>query len=209
MREREVIWGSRRGTSGEVVGELPGKSRGVPEARGCLTPSQRLAVVKKFLHSWPSQTDWNWFREASGRLRFGGGTVRAVPVFGSGGSSAKKVFLCVSVQFNRKGRFRFRFRFLENGSGGSGSAVVFGKNGSDGSGSGSVPEPSCWLELTETEWKRLKLIENDRKSIEMDWKSTRIWGKIPKIGFGHSHGRWGEKTPRVAKCLQTDLNFLE
>ena len=27
------------------------------------------------------------------RLRFGGGTVRAVPVFGSGGSSAKRVFL--------------------------------------------------------------------------------------------------------------------
>ena len=26
------------------------------------------------------------------RLRFGGGTVRAVPVFGSGGSSAKKQF---------------------------------------------------------------------------------------------------------------------
>ena len=59
------------------------------------------------------------------RLRFGGGTVRAVPVFGSGGSSAKRRF-CVSVQFNRKGtvpvpvsvpgkrfrRFRFRVRFL-------------------------------------------------------------------------------------------------
>ena len=44
-----------------------------------------------------------------------------VPVFGSGGSSAKRVF-CVSVQVNREGHFRFRFRFLENGSGGSGSA---------------------------------------------------------------------------------------
>ena len=32
----------------------------------------------------------------------------------------QKCFFCVSVQFNRKGRFRFRFRFLENGSGGSG-----------------------------------------------------------------------------------------
>ena len=31
-------------------------------------------------------------RDASVRLRFGGGTVRAVPVFGSGGSSAKKGF---------------------------------------------------------------------------------------------------------------------
>ena len=47
--------------------------------------------------------------------------VRAVPVFGSGGSSAKRFFF-VSVQFNRKGRFRFRF--LENGSGGSGSLVA-------------------------------------------------------------------------------------
>ena len=43
---------------------------------------------------------------------------------GSSGSSfrfwrflCKRVFLCVSVEFNRKGRFRFRFRFLENGSG--------------------------------------------------------------------------------------------
>ena len=69
------------------------------------------------------------------RLRFGGGRVRAVPVFGSGGSSAKKRSFCVSVQFNRKGRFRFRFRFLENGSGGSGSAFGCGKNSSDGSGS--------------------------------------------------------------------------
>ena len=43
----------------------------------------------------------------------GDGTVRAVPVFGSGGSSAKRVF-CGSAKFNRKGRFRFRFRFLEN-----------------------------------------------------------------------------------------------
>ena len=71
-------------------------------------------------------------RFGSVRLRFGAGTVQAVPVFGSAGSSAKKVFF-VSVQFNRKGRFRFRFRFLENGSGGSGSAFGFGKNGSDGS----------------------------------------------------------------------------
>ena len=72
-------------------------------------------------------------RFGSVRLRFGKGTVQAVPVFGSGGSSARRVF-CVSVQSNRKERFRFRFRFLENGSGGSGSAFGFGKNGSDGSG---------------------------------------------------------------------------
>ena len=42
----------------------------------------------------------------------------------------KKGFFCISVQFNRKGRFRFWFRFPENGSGGSGSAFGFGKNGS-------------------------------------------------------------------------------
>ena len=36
-------------------------------------------------------------RFGSVRLRFGGGTVRAVPVFGSGGSSAKKAFLCFST----------------------------------------------------------------------------------------------------------------
>ena len=35
-------------------------------------------------------------RFGSVRLRFGGGTVRAVPVLGSGGSSAKGVFLCFS-----------------------------------------------------------------------------------------------------------------
>ena len=31
------------------------------------------------------------------RLRFGDGTVRAVPIFGSGGASAKGVFLCFST----------------------------------------------------------------------------------------------------------------
>ena len=46
-----------------------------------------------------------WHRFGSVRLRFGGGTVRAVPVFCSCGSSTKRVFE-VSVQFNRKERFR-------------------------------------------------------------------------------------------------------
>ena len=36
-------------------------------------------------------------RFGSVRLRFGGGAVRAVPVFGSGGSSAIRVFLCFST----------------------------------------------------------------------------------------------------------------
>ena len=43
-----------------------------------------------------------WPRFGSVRLRFGDGTVRAVPVFGSGGSSKDGGFLCVSVQFNRE-----------------------------------------------------------------------------------------------------------
>ena len=97
-------------------------------------------------------------RFGSVRLRFGGGTVPAVPVFGSGGSSAKVVLLCFStvqqggtvpVLVSVPGK-RF-WRFWENGSGGSGSAFGFGrfKNGSDGSGfrSSSAPEPSCFERL--------------------------------------------------------------
>ena len=62
-----------------------------------------------------------WPRFGSVRLRFGDGTVRAVPVFGSGGSSEEGVFVCFST-VSQRGRFRFRFRFLENGSGGSSSS---------------------------------------------------------------------------------------
>ena len=73
----------------------------------------------------------NIFREAPVRFGYGLGvegferfrfSVLAVPL--------QNGFFCVSVQFNREGRFRFRFRFLENGSGGSGSAFGFGKKGS-------------------------------------------------------------------------------
>ena len=39
-----------------------------------------------------------WPRFGSVRLRFGDGTVRAVPVFGSRGSSIRRGVLCVSVQ---------------------------------------------------------------------------------------------------------------
>ena len=38
-----------------------------------------------------------------------------------------------------------------------------------------------WLKLIKTDWSWLKLIEKDRKSIEMDWKSTRIWGTTIEI----------------------------
>ena len=62
-------------------------------------------------------------KERFKRFRF---SVLAVPL--------QKRCFCVSVEFNRQGRFQFRFRFLENGSGGFGSAFGFRKNGSDGSG---------------------------------------------------------------------------
>ena len=94
-------------------------------------------------HHWPRHRDWpqirpklttgqgtGWPRFGSVRLRFGDGTVRAVPVFGSGGSSKKGVFACFST-VSQRGRFRFRFRFLENGSGSSGSAFGSCENGSD------------------------------------------------------------------------------
>ena len=43
-----------------------------------------------------------WPRFGSVRLRFGDGTVRAVPVFGSGGSSKEGGFFCISVQSHRE-----------------------------------------------------------------------------------------------------------
>ena len=80
-------------------------------------------------------------------LRFLHGTVRAVPVFGSDGSSLESVFSVTALVycFNRKGWFQFRF--LTNGSDGSGSSAGFWSNGSDVpvSCSGSVPGPSLCL----------------------------------------------------------------
>ena len=85
-----------------------------------------------------------WPRFGSVRLRFGDGTVRAVPVFGSGGSSGEGVFVCfstvsqrtvpvpVSVPGKRFWRFRFRVRF-------PGPPVPTVPV----SGSGSVPGPPC------------------------------------------------------------------
>ena len=43
------------------------------------------------------------------------GTVRAVPVFGSDGSSGKGLLgMIISVELNRKARLRFRHRLLNN-----------------------------------------------------------------------------------------------
>ena len=88
-----------------------------------------------------------WPRFGSVRLRFGGGTIRAVPVFGSTGSSTKRVCLCFGTVFIR-----------EDGSGsgfGSWKTVpavpvplpVSGKTvlTVPVSGSGSVPEPPCFF----------------------------------------------------------------
>ena len=44
-----------------------------------------------------------WPRFGSVRLRFGDGTVRAVPVFGSGGSSSEGVFVYFSTVSQREG----------------------------------------------------------------------------------------------------------
>ena len=89
---------------------------------------------KGFTLSTPTKKT-EWPRFGSVRLRFGGGKVRSVPVFGSGGSSTKRVFLCwkyiwkgllVPVSVPRKRFRRFRFRFRKNGSDGSGFRFRFG-----------------------------------------------------------------------------------
>ena len=54
-----------------------------------------------------------------------------------------------------------------------------------------------WFKLIKNGWNWLKLIENDRKSIEMDWKLTRISRKLIELAENWlsaiSHGRWSEK----------------
>ena len=90
-----------------------------------------------------------YIRVAPVRLRFGGGTVRANPVFGSGGSSLERFFFFflfllqqkeavlvpVSVPEKRFRRFRFRVRFL---------ARRF-RRFQFPFGSGSVPGPPCYI----------------------------------------------------------------
>ena len=52
------------------------------------------------------------------------------------------------------------------------------------SGCQSIPAlliKSNWLKLIKIDWSWLKLIENDRISIELDWNLTRIWGKTIEI----------------------------
>ena len=77
------------------------------------------------------------------RFRF---SVLAVPL--------QKGAFCVSVQFNREGRFRFRFRFLENGSGGSGS--TFGL-------------PSCQLALCFRSFPCKSVVLNLASRLGVSW----------------------------------------
>ena len=85
----------------------------------------------------------------------------------------KKGFFCVSVQFNKKGRFRFRF--LENGSGGSGSAFGFGKNGSGGSGFrfrfGSWATLYNWVGMEES--AQVRPPKGRKEEMKCQWKSKK------------------------------------
>ena len=118
-----------------------------------------------------------WPRFGSVRLRFGDGTVQAVLVFGSGGSSKEGVLVFFSTA-SQRGRFRFRFWFLENGSGGSGSDFGFGKNGSDGSGSGSVPEPP-WKFFAPVSEKRLVRFSGSREPPQIRFRFGS-WATLQK-----------------------------
>ena len=68
------------------------------------------------------------------RLRFGDGTVPAVPVFGSGGSSKEGGFCVVQYSLTERTVPVLVPGISEIGSGGSGSAFGSWENGSDGSG---------------------------------------------------------------------------
>ena len=83
-----------------------------------------------------------WPRFGSVRLRFGDGAVRAVPVFGSSGSSREGVFVCFSTVSHRG---RFRFRFLKTVPAVPVPRLVPAKTVPTVpvSGSGSVPGPPC------------------------------------------------------------------
>ena len=72
------------------------------------TSLRNLKAFAKWLSKLPTGTFITVFTANSGkskhqggpgsvRLRFGGGTVRAIPVFGSGGYSARRVFLCFTT----------------------------------------------------------------------------------------------------------------
>ena len=67
-----------------------------------------------------------------------------------------------------------------------------------------------WLKLTEADWNWLKLIKHDRKSIKMDWKSTRIRGKtieIAKKCFGDFAWKVGQKIKHLAHVDREDMRL--
>ena len=56
-----------------------------------------LGIPEFIVFKMGVQQSAGWPRFGSVRLRFGDGTVRAVPVFGSDGSSKEGVFVCFST----------------------------------------------------------------------------------------------------------------
>ena len=128
---------------------------------------------------WRKNVGSGWPRFGSVRLRFGDGTVRAVPVFGSGGSSKEGVFVCLSTVFLREGRFRFRFRFLANSSGGSGSAFGSWENGSDGRIPG-VMGPKTWKRIGKFVLEKAKFCVKSRILGAIQAKSVETC-KVSKI----------------------------
>ena len=121
----------------------PRASRGIPESHTPILHAQSKRHQGRSVDSNLIPFSGAKARFGSVRLRFGGGTVRAVLVFGSGGSSTKKFFFLCSL----------------TGSDGSGSGfgswktvpavpVPLSVSGKmvptvPVSGSGSVPQPPC------------------------------------------------------------------
>ena len=66
-----------------------GVKKGVPNGPFSATEILVYCFYPALISGWP--------RFGSVRLRFGDGTVRAVPVFGSRGSSKEGVFVCFST----------------------------------------------------------------------------------------------------------------
>ena len=114
---------SRKGRS-QIAGREETKGRFCKRVVLVNVPSfsETLALVLGFVvpffvpsfRSWQSRLSAKTTLLRVAPVRFGYGTVRAVPDFGFGGSSGEG-FSCVSVLIIREGRFRFRFLESETG----------------------------------------------------------------------------------------------
>ena len=128
-------------------------------------------------------------REAPVRLRCGGGRVRAVPVFGSCGSSAKRVFLCFSKFLKGKDGFGFRKTVPA-------VLVPFSVSGSTVltvpvSGSGSVPEPPwrCIVVVLIRPGPLGKLFRRDLAGMDAGTGLRVMWGCVCVWGGVHARNR--------------------